>query len=109
MTWVGFRVGRRWIGCWRVLTVLVAVAVLSAGMATVEAEAAPTVVPVKCLPAPSTLSVASGGSGDTYSLDANGSLWGWGSNYFGEIGNGTRTDSPLPQNGNPPKPWRHPL
>jgi len=64
-------------------------------------------VPVKVgLPGPAT-QVFQGGSGpangQTVAILANGSVWAWGNNQRGQLGNGTRTSSDVPVRVNVPK------
>lgn len=82
----------------RRIATVAAVSTSAAVLTVATAGPAAATVNPRCLASPAVSPVASGGSGDTYSLDASGSLWGWGSNYFGEIGNGSRTDAALPLN-----------
>jgi RHS repeat-associated protein len=82
----------------RAVAIGVGSAVLAAGLTAVTVPPAAAAVGVRCLGSPQVLSVASAASYTTYSLDSNGSLWGWGNNYFGEIGNGSTANVSVPLN-----------
>jgi RHS repeat-associated protein len=77
--------------------ILTGSSVLAAGLTIVTATVASAAVSVRCLGSPPALPIAASDV-DTYSLDSSGSLWGWGSNYFGELGNGSTTDVAVPLN-----------
>ena len=42
------------------------------------------------------VAIAAADGGATYALEANGTVWAWGDNYVGELGNGTQVDSGKP-------------
>lgn len=52
--------------------------------------------PIQALLAGGVTAVSAGGAGFSLALDPDGSVWAWGNNALGELGNGTFTDSAVP-------------
>ena len=56
-----------------------------------------TNTPLLVLPASDSIIAVSAGQGTAYALSSDGSIWEWGSNRYGELGNGNTTDPTTPQ------------
>ena len=52
-------------------------------------------VPVS-MPLGVTFTAIAAGNGDDLAIDSTGHAWAWGSNLYGQLGNGTTTDSSVP-------------
>jgi len=48
------------------------------------------------LPSGTTSIFIAAGGGQSFAIDSNGSLWGWGCNYYGEVGDGTTANKKEP-------------
>ncbi|HEX6357599.1 hypothetical protein [Actinophytocola sp.] len=62
---------------------------------TTGASYAGSAVPVPVVGLTGVTAISAGGS-SAYALRADGTVWAWGSNFFGNLGNGTRADSNVP-------------